>query len=57
MSRRLACCINPSLEDQAIFDQGFLPLALDNASIKLQGSSASFRPPRVFYFPGTRHIW
>jgi len=27
------------------------------ASIELQDSSASFGPPRVFYFPGTRHIW
>ena len=30
MSRGLACRINPpSLEEQVIFDQGFLPLALD----------------------------
>ena len=27
------------------------------ASIKLQGSSDSFGLPRVFYFPGTHHIW
>jgi len=40
-----------------IFGQGFLPLALDNSIIKLPGSSASFGPPRVFYFPGTHHIW
>jgi len=29
MGRGLACCINPNLEDQVIFDQSFLPLALD----------------------------
>ena len=27
------------------------------ASIELQGSSASFGPHRVLFFPGTRHIW
>jgi hypothetical protein len=27
------------------------------ANIKLQGSSARFGSPRVFYFSGTRHIW
>jgi hypothetical protein len=40
-----------------IFDQVFLPLALDKPIINLQGSSASFDAPRVFYFPGTCHIW
>ena len=39
-----------------IFGRGFLPLALDK-SIKLRGSSASFGPLRVFYFPGTHHFW
>jgi hypothetical protein len=29
MSRGLACCFNPNLEDGVIFDKGFLPLALD----------------------------
>jgi len=29
MSKGLACCINPQPEGPAIFDQGFLPLALD----------------------------
>ena len=31
MSEKLARCVNPNLEDQVIFDQGFLPLALDKS--------------------------
>ena len=44
----------PNLEEQVIFDQGFLPLALDTPVYqRLQGSSANFGLPRLFYFPGT----
>jgi hypothetical protein len=40
-----------------IFGQGFLALDLDKSKLQLLGSSASFAPPRVFYFSGTQHIW
>ena len=40
-----------------IFDEGSSSSSPWYASIKLQGSSDSFGPPWVFYFPGIRHIW
>ena len=57
MSRELACCINPQPGGPGDFWSRFSSSSPWYASIKLQGSSASFGPPRVFYFPGTRHIW
>jgi len=57
MRRGLACCINPQPEGPGNFWSRFSSSSPWYASIKLQGSSASFGPPRVFYFPGTRHIW
>ena len=57
MSRRLACCINPQPGGPRDFFLIFTSFSPWYASIELQGSSASFGPPRVFYFPGTRHIW
>ena len=57
MSRGLACCIKPQPGGSGDFWSRFSSSSPWYASIKLQGSSASFGPPRVFYFPGTRHIW
>ena len=57
MIRGLACCINPQPGGPGNFLSRFSSSSPWYASIKLQGSRASFGPPRVFYFPGTRHIW
>jgi len=57
MTRGLACCINPQPGGPGDFWSRFSSSSSWYASIKLQGSSASFGPPRVFYFPGTLHIW
>ena len=45
------------LQDQPIFNQGLLPLAFDKPICNYKAAAASFDPPRVFYFPGTHHIW
>ena len=57
MSRGQACCTNPQPGGPGDFWSRFSSSSPCNASIKLQGSSATFGPFRVFYFPGTRHIW
>ena len=57
MSRGLACCINPQPGGPVDFWWRFSSSRPWYASNRLQGSSASFGPPRVFYFPGTHHIW
>ena len=57
MSRGLAYCMNPQPGGPGGFWSRFSSSNPSYASIKLQGSSASFGPPRVFYFPSTRHIW
>jgi len=57
MSRGLACCINPQPGGPGDFLSRFSSPSPWYASIKLQGSSASFGSPQVFYIPGTRHIW
>ena len=54
MNEELVCCINPQPGRPGDFWSRF---SSSSPWIKLQGSSASFGPPRVFYFPGTRHIW
>ena len=58
MSRGLlACCINPQPGGPHDFRSRFSSSSPWYASIELQGSSASFGPPQVFYFPGTHLIW
>jgi hypothetical protein len=57
MSRWLACCINAQPGGPGDFWSRFSSSSPWYASIRLPESSASFGPPRVFYFPGTRHIW
>jgi hypothetical protein len=57
MSKGLACCINPQPGGPGDFWSRFSSSSPWYASIRLSGSSVSFGPPRVFYFPGTRHIW
>jgi len=57
MSRGLACFTNPQPGGTRDFWSRFYFSSACNASIKLQLSSATFGPSRVFYFPGTRHIW
>jgi len=52
-----AYCINPQPGGQGDFWSRFSSSNPWHASIKLRVSSASFGPPRVFYFPGTHHIW
>ena len=49
MSRGLACCINPQPGGPGDFWSRFSSCSPWYVSIKLQGSSASFGPPRVFY--------
>ena len=49
MSRGLACCINPPTWGPGDFWSRFSSSSSWYASIKLQGSGASFGPPRVFY--------
>jgi len=50
-------CINPQPGGPGDFWSRFSSSSPWHVSIKPQGSSASFGPPRVFHFPGTRHIW
>ena len=57
MSRGLSCCINPQIGGPGDFWSRVSSSSPWYASIELQGSSACFGPPRVFHFPGTRHIW
>jgi len=57
MSMGLACCTNPQPGGPGDFWSRFSSSWPCNASIKLQGSSATFGPSRVLYFPRTRHIW
>ena len=57
MSRGLACCTNPQPGGPGVFWSRFSSSRPCNASIKLQGSSATFGSSRVSYFPGTHHIW
>jgi hypothetical protein len=52
MSEELARCINPKPVGPDDFGQGQYQI-----NIKLPGSSATFLPPRVFYLPGSQHIW
>ena len=56
MSRGLACCTNPQPGGPGDFWSRFSTSSPWYASIQLQGSSASFGPPRLFYFHGTYHI-
>ena len=51
MSRGLACCINPQPGGPCDFWSRFSSSSPWYASIKLQGSSASFGPPREYLFP------
>jgi hypothetical protein len=55
MSR--SCCTNPQPGGPGKVWSRFSSSSPWYASIKLQGSSPSYDPPRVFYFPGTLHIW
>jgi hypothetical protein len=57
MSRGLACCTNPQPGEPGNFWSRFSSSSLRYASIKLQCSITGFGPPRIFYFPGTLHIW
>jgi hypothetical protein len=47
----------PTWRGPGYFWSRFSSCSLWYANIRLQGSSASFGAPRVFYFPGTRHVW
>jgi hypothetical protein len=51
MSRELACYTNPQPGGPGNFWSRFSSSSPWYASIKLQGSSSSFGPPWVFYFP------
>ena len=57
MSSGLACCTNPQLGGPGDFWSRFSSSSPSYTTIKLQGSSASFVPLRVIYFPCTRLIW
>ena len=52
----LPIALTPNLENQAIFNQGVLPLAFDKPISNYKPAAASFGPPRLFHFPGTHHI-
>jgi len=57
MSEELARCTNPQPGRPGDFWSRFYSSSPWYINIKLPGSSASFSPPRVFYFTGTHHIW
>ena len=57
ISEELTRCMNPQPGAPSDFWSRFSSCSPRYASTKPQGSSASFGPPQVFYFPGTRHIW
>jgi hypothetical protein len=46
---------HPNMEEQVIFDQGFLPLALDTPESNSKPAAVVLVRPGI-YFPGTLHI-
>jgi len=51
MNKGLACCIKPNPEDQAIFDQDFLPVALDTPVSNCKAAVVVLVRPGYFISP------